>query len=108
MNKLLQVTDSPIWDTSLTNEVGRLAQGIGKNSPHNQQVKCTNTLFFIHRSQIPKNTKVTYANLLCDIKPHKKEARIVRLAVGGNRLEYYADPSAPAVVILDTTFTSTV
>ena len=63
LDQLLQGPYNPTWNTSLTNIVGQLAQGIGKNRPHNQGVKGTNTLFFIQRSQIPKNTKVTYANL---------------------------------------------
>ena len=61
LDQLLQGSGSPAWNTSLANEVGRLAQGIGKSRLHNQRAKGTNTLFFIQRRQIPKNTKVTYA-----------------------------------------------
>ena len=39
---------------------------------------------------------------LRDIKPHKKGKHRVRLTVGGNILKYHAEPSAPAVGILDT------
>ena len=39
---------------------------------------------------------------MCDIKPHKKEKHRIRLTVGGDRLDYHADPSAPAVGLLDT------
>ena len=37
------------WSTSLANELGRLAQGIS-------DVKGTNTIFFIPKSEIPKDS----------------------------------------------------
>ena len=39
---------------------------------------------------------------MCDIKPQKTESHRTRLTVVGDRLYYHADPSAPAVGILDT------
>jgi hypothetical protein len=99
---LLKGEDKHIWSRSLTNEFGRLAQGIGKDRPHTQQIKGTDTIAFIHRSQIPTAAKVTYANFITDIRPHKKETHRVRMTVGGDKLDYHADPSAPAVGLLDT------
>ena len=87
---------------TLTNELGRLAQGIGKNRPPDQLIIGTNTLLFVQRNYIPYTAKITYANFVCDIKPHKKEKHRIRLTVGGDRLDYHADPSAPAVGLLNT------
>ncbi len=38
-----------IWNTSVANEFGRLAQGFGGG------VKATNTIFFIRKDQVPKD-----------------------------------------------------
>jgi hypothetical protein len=44
---------------------------------------------FLHRAEnIPKYRKITYGKIFCDYKPHKKEKEHVRLAVGGDRLDY--------------------
>ena len=51
--------DRDIWITLLANELGRLAQGI-----HN--VKRTNTIFFIYKSEIPKDRLkyITYGRIV--------------------------------------------
>ena len=90
------------WTTSLTNEIGRLTQGIGKNRPAHKKIKGTNTLNFIKRRQVPWNAKFTYANFVCDIKTQESESHITFFTVGGDKLDYLADPSAPAVGLLDT------
>ena len=48
----------------------------------------TNTIFFIHPKDIPKNKKVTYVKLVASIRPLKEEVNRVRVTVGGDRLEY--------------------
>ena len=55
-----------IWKLSLSNEVGRLAQGI-------RDVKGNDAFDFVHRSTIPKNNKVTYVNMVCDHRSLKTE-----------------------------------
>ena len=84
---LLKVNDSQTWNRSLTNEFGRLAQGIGKDRPHAQKIKGTDTIAFVHRSQIPTSAKITYANFITDIISHKKETHKVRC--------YYQDMHDP-------------
>ena len=54
------------------------------------------------RRQVPWNTKVTYANFVCDIKTQKPESQRTCLMVGGDKIDYPTDPSAPAVGLLDT------
>ena len=55
-----------IWNPSLSNELGRLTQGI-------QNVKGNNAMFFIPHTKVPKNKKVAYANMVCDFRPDKIE-----------------------------------
>ena len=70
---LLSGSDSVTWTKSLTNKLGRLAQGIGKDCPVAQQIKGTDNIVFVKRSQIPTTAKITYANFITDIRPQKKE-----------------------------------
>ena len=99
MDSLLAGKDSAIWWKALGNELGRLSQGIG------DRVVGTETLEFIHRSEVPSNKKVTYANFICDHRPLKEESMRVRLTVGGDRLEYTPDAGSPAASILETKLT---
>lgn len=78
------------WEESLANEFGRLANGIGTRIPTG-----TNTIKFIARDQVPHGRTVTYARLVCELKPHKAETRRTRLTVGGNLLSYPFDKSTP-------------
>ena len=98
---LFRVQQSITWNTSLTNEIGRLTQGIGKNRPAHKKIEGTNTPKSIKRRQVPWNAKVTYANFVCDIKTQKAEFHRTRLTVGYDKLDYPAYPSASAVVLLD-------
>ena len=45
---------------SATNELGRMAQGVGKNADSTQRTKGTNTIFFIPANKVPFGRKVTY------------------------------------------------
>ena len=67
MYKLLNRQEVTIWKKSLSNEFGRLVQGVGKLIPAVDKVSETNTLFFIHKSKIFQGAKFTYANFICDI-----------------------------------------
>ena len=102
LDALLRGQQSLTLTTSLTNEIGRLTQGIGKNRPSHNKIEGTNTPNFIKLRQVPWNAKVTYANFMCDIKTKKAESHRTRLTVGGDKLDYPAYPSAPAVGLLDT------
>ena len=92
--------DGEVWETSLANEWGRLAQGVG-NKNGQQRIKGTNTIFFISKNKIPQGRKVTYPNFICDLRPQKTEKHRVRLTAGGDRLDYPGDPSSPTVSLLD-------
>ena len=99
MDSLLTGPDSTIWTTALSNELGRLAQGIG------DRVVSTDTIDFIMKQEVPKGKKVTYANFICDHRPLKEEEWRVRLTVGGDRLDYNYDAGSPAASILETKLT---
>ena len=71
LDVLLKGQESPTWTTSLTSDIGRLAQGIGKNIPAYEKIEGTNTIHFIKRRQVPRNAKVAYANFVCDIRTQK-------------------------------------
>ena len=78
--KQLLQKDPKTWNTSMANEIGRLAQGIGN------RIKGTNTINFIHKRDIPSHKTVTYSRIVADYRPHKSEPFRTRLTVGGNLL----------------------
>ena len=57
--------DKVIWKTSLANDLGRLAQGVGTRMPTD-----TITLFFVPRSAVLAGRTVTYLRLVASIRPH--------------------------------------
>jgi len=79
-----------------SNEWGCLAQG------NIHSVTSTNTIDFIHKSDIPSHTPVTYVSVVCSHKPLKKEQHRVRVVVGGNKLDYLFETASPAAGLLET------
>ena len=85
-----------IWTVSLSNELGRVMQGVGG------RIKGTDTMEFISKNDIPKNKKVTYANFVCDLRPLKEEKHRVQMTIGGDKLEYEHETASPAVSLIET------
>ena len=79
-----------VWEHSLSNEIGRLAQGI-------RDIKGTETIFFIQKSEIPKDRlrDITYGRIVVSYRPQKTEKHRSRLTVGGDRINYPFDVSTP-------------
>ena len=77
IDSLLSGPDSIIWNKSVSNEFGRLAQG------NDAGFIGTNTIHFIHKSEILIGKVVIYGNFICDIRPLKSEKYRTRLTVGG-------------------------
>lgn len=102
IDSLIRGPDTVIWTKSLSNEWGRLAQGISKNRLSTDCILGNNTIFFILPSQVPSGRKVTYANFVCTMRPGKSEPCRIRMTVGGDRLDAYQDVRSPAVGITDT------
>ena len=80
-------TTQKTWIRSYSNELGRLAQGVG------DRVKGTDTIFFIPFQDVPADRTVTYGRIVCDYRPQKAEPERTRLTVGGNLIEYPYDVS---------------
>ena len=96
MDSLLNGPDKHIWNVSLSNEWGRLAQG------NIHEVPSTDTIDFIHRYEVPNNKSVTYATFVIDYRPLKSEPHRVRITVGGDKLSYTLDSGSPAANLLET------
>ena len=67
IDSLLKGTMRDTWSVALSNELGRLAQGV------EDRVIATDTIDFIPKNQVPRDKKVTYANFICDYRPLKSE-----------------------------------
>ena len=80
---LIRGLDKYIYKQGLTNDLGRLNQGIGQRMPTG-----TNTIYFCHPSTILADRTVNYARLVSYLRPTKEEEYPVRVTVGGDRLEY--------------------
>ena len=83
LRQLLQGPNKSIWRTSLANDLGRLTQGVSTRMPRG-----TNTVFYVPKSRVPVDRKVTYAHMVATIRPHKTEVNRVRVTVGGDILDY--------------------
>ena len=73
-------------------ELGRLAQGY-------KDIKSRNTIFFVLRSRVPPNKKVTYARIVCATRPQKTKTHRIRLTAGGNLISNDKTTSTPAAAI---------
>ena len=82
-----------VWEPSVSNEIGRPANGVCT-------IKGNNSMEFIHKYEVPSDKKVTYANIVCNVRPNKDDVHRTRLTVGGDRLDYNGDASSPAVFLL--------
>ena len=75
LDRLLASKDGVTWTDSFSNEFGQLSYGVVTNIPTNKYVKSTNNMF-IPKYHVPQAAKVTYTNLICDLRPLKKETHI--------------------------------
>jgi hypothetical protein len=83
-------TQKELWTTSYANELGRLTQGI-------RDIPGTNTMFFIHRTEVPKDRQsdITYGRIMVALRPQKTEPARTRLTVGGNLIAYPGEVATP-------------
>ncbi len=96
VESLLKGPDAEVWNKSLSNEYGRLAQG------NKYGVRSTDTIEFITKEEVPAGRDVTYASFVCDYRPLKSEPYRIRIVVGGDRLSYDDDAGSPATDLLET------
>ena len=95
INKLLTGSQAPIWNKSLSNETGRLAQG------NKHGVSSTDTIEFITVDLVPHKEKNTYAQCVCDHRPLKPEPYRIRIVVGGDKLDCEIDSGAPSTNLVE-------
>ena len=95
LDELLHSSMANVWEIAVSNELGRLAQGINN-------IKGNDVIDFIYKHEVPKNKIVTYARMVCDYRPLKDEKYRLRLTVGGDRLYYEDDAASPAASLLET------
>eukprot|EP00804_Cyclotella_cryptica_P003427 CCRYP_018557-RA/>CCRYP_018557-RA protein AED:0.40 eAED:0.42 QI:0/0/0/1/0/0/5/0/472 len=76
-------------------QFGRLAQGVGTS------VKGTNTIQFIHETEIPRTRKrdVTYGSFVCNVRP-KADPNRTRFVAGGDKCNYPYEVATPTAEML--------
>ena len=90
------------WQLSGANEFGRTMQGVGKSRKKEDRVEGTDTMHLIHKKDIPKNKKITYARFVSEIKLQKAEIHRTRMTAGGDRLDDYEGKTSTDTAGLET------
>ena len=84
----------PIWDSSYSNKLGRLCQGVSKGpTSTGQLVKGTDTFCVIHFSDIPcdRLKVITVTKVVCDFFFEKENSNRTRITIMGNQVVYAGD-----------------
>ena len=88
-----------ISNTSYTNKLGKLCQGIGKDSkgPGQQRVEVTNTSRLIKFANIPQDRRheICHSMVVCEVKPHKEDPNLTRITVAVSQIFYPGDVGTP-------------
>ena len=79
---LTQGADKHLWEIVLANDLDRLDQGLGSITPNG-----TDTMFFMHPSQTPKNKETTCVRLVYSIRPLNYKRHPIRVTICNDRLE---------------------
>jgi hypothetical protein len=82
-----------IWQHSFVNELSCLFQGIN-------DIKSTDTCFFIHKQQMPHHKQVTYGWICCNYCPPKDEPHRTQLTVGGDQITYNGSKSIAVATLI--------
>ena len=66
------------------------------------RVEGTNTIFFIHKKEVPANRRqdITYGCIVVSYRPTKKDPNRTRLTIGGDRINYPGNCGTPTVNLL--------
>ena len=85
----------PDWNTSYSNELGRLCQGIGVNpaDPSKQRVEGTNTFHPIRYENIPldRRKEIAFSKVVCTFHPDKADPNRTRITIAGQNIKYPGD-----------------
>ena len=102
LRQLLQGPNKSIWRTSLAKDLGRLTQGIRTRMPRG-----TNNVFYVPKSSIPVNRKVTYAHMVTTIRPYNTKVNRVHVTVSDDKLDYPGATTTHCASLTTTKFFST-
>ena len=61
----------------------------------------TRAMEMIHPTDIPKEKAITYASMVCDVRPLRQEQYRCCLVVGGDKQPYASDSTAPAANLIE-------
>ena len=85
----------PDWNTSYSNELGRLCQGIGvdPSDPSKQRVEGTNTFPPIRYENIPLDLRkeIAFSKVVCTFLPDKADPNRTRITIAGQNIKYTGD-----------------
>ena len=84
------------WETSFSNEIGPLAQGVGT------RMKTGNdNIFFILRIKVPIEINITYANIVCEYVPRNDDPYQIILTISSDKIPYPSVSCYPAATQLE-------
>ena len=87
------------WNQSYSNELGRLCQGIGKESkgPKQQHIEGTDTFQIIRYKDIPRDRRneIMYTKVVCKYTAHEEDPNRTQITIGVNRICYHRDIGTP-------------
>ena len=82
----------PDWNTSYSNELGRLCQGIGVDpaDPSKQRLEGTNIFHPIRYENIPldRRKEIALSKVVCTFRPDKADPNRTRIAVAVQNIKY--------------------
>ena len=80
----------PDWNTSYSNELGRLCQGISVNpaDPSKKRVEGTNTFHPIRYENIPlyQRKEIAFSKVVCTFRPDKSDPNRTRITIAGQNI----------------------
>ena len=85
----------PNWNTSYSNELGRLCQGIGINpsEPSKKRVEGTNTFHPVRYENTPldRRKEITFSKVVCTFRPDKADPNRTPITIAGQNIKYPGD-----------------
>ena len=85
----------PKWNTSYSNELGRLLQGIDTNpsDPSKKHVEGKNTFHPIRYENIPLDRRkdIAFSKVVCTFCPDKADLNRTRITIAGQNIKYPGD-----------------
>ena len=85
----------PDWNTSYSNELGRLFQGIGvdPSDPSKQRIEGTNTFHPIRYENMPldQRKEIAFSKVVFTFCPDKSDPNQTRITIAGQNIKYPGD-----------------